>query len=191
MTKTTGSLRRSGQMSGSCASLLIGCTGTSAKRLRRQLTRFPPHFRDRRGGTRGNGRRTREPAMSQIEVGEAYEATTSALEAAKGQRLSLRRAIGGLEKTLTMTPATAEGDETGAWLDSLGGALAHLDEVFAIHVQVTEGAGGLYEEIVENAPRLANRVKRFRREHADMVRHRKRGLDLVYEAYHVDIGGES
>jgi len=162
--------------------------------------------------------------MPQIEVGEAYEATTSALQAATGQRLSLRRAIDGLEKTLT--PAAAEGDETGAWLDSLGGALTHLDEVFAIHVQVTEGAGGLYDEIVENAPRLANRVKRFRREHADiggaiqrgiaeakvagrdpgevealrdhavrlladLVRHRKRGLDLVYEAYHVDIGGES
>jgi hypothetical protein len=164
--------------------------------------------------------------MAQIEVGEAYEATTSALQAAKGQRLSLRRAIGGLEQVLTLTPATAEGDETGAWLDSLGGALAHLDEVFTVHVQVTEGAGGLYEEIVENAPRMANRVKRFRREHADiggaiqrgiaeakvaardpgevealrdhavrlladLVRHRKRGLDLVYEAYHVDIGGES
>jgi len=170
--------------------------------------------------------------MPQIEVGEAYEATTSALQAATGQRLSLRRAIDGLEKTLI--PAAAEGDETGAWLDSLGGALTHLDEVFAIHVQVTEGAGGLYEEIVENAPRMANRVKRFRREHvdiaaaiqrgvaeakvasarlaereardagevealhdravrllADLVRHRKRGLDLVYEAYHVDIGGES
>jgi len=162
--------------------------------------------------------------MPQIEVGEAYEATTSALQAATGQRLSLRRAIDGLEKTLT--PAAAEGDETGAWLDSLGGALTHLDEVFAIHVQVTEGAGGLYDEIVENAPRMANRVKRFRREHADiggaiqrgiaeakvagrdpgevealrdhavrlladLVRHRKRGLDLVYEAYHVDIGGES
>jgi hypothetical protein len=25
----------------------------------------------------------------------------------------------------------------------------------------------------------------------DLVRHRKRGLDLTYEAYHVDIGGES
>jgi hypothetical protein len=153
--------------------------------------------------------------MPQIEVGEAYEATTSALQAAKGQRLSLRRAIGGLEQALTQTPAAAEGD-----------ALAHLDEVFAVHVQVTEGAGGLYQEIVENAPRLANRVGRFRREHADigaairrgiaeakvagrdagevaalrdhavrlladLVRHRKRGLDLVYEAYHVDIGGES
>jgi hypothetical protein len=164
--------------------------------------------------------------MPQIEVGEAYEATTSALQAAKGQRLSLRRAIGGLEQALTQTPAAADGDQPGAWLEHLGGALTHLDEVFAVHVQVTEGAGGLYDEIVENAPRLANRVKRFRREHADiggairrgiaeskvagrdagevealrdhavrlladLVRHRKRGLDLVYEAYHVDIGGES
>jgi hypothetical protein len=162
--------------------------------------------------------------MSRIEVGEAYEATTSALAAAKGQRLSLRRAIGGLEQALTQTPAA--GEESGAWLERLDGALTHLDEVFAVHVQVTEGAGGLYDEIMENAPRMANRVKRFRREHADiggairrgiaeskvaardagevgalrnhavrlladLVRHRKRGLDLVYEAYHVDIGGES
>jgi hypothetical protein len=163
--------------------------------------------------------------MAQTEVGEAYEASTSALQAAKGQRLSLRRAIAGLEQALTPATAAAD-DETGAWLDRLGGALAHLDEVFAVHVRVTEATGGLYEEILENAPRLASRVKRFRREHADLtgairrgiaetqaagrepgevealrdhavrlladlVRHRKRGLDLVYEAYHVDIGGES
>ena len=160
--------------------------------------------------------------MAQTEVGEAYEASTSALQAAKGQRLSLRRAIAGLEQALG--PAAAE--EQGVWLERLGGALAHLDEVFAVHVRVTEAAGGLYEEILENAPRLANRVKRLRREHADitaairrgiaetqaaagdagrvealrdhavrlladLVRHRKRGLDLVYEAYDVDIGGES
>ena len=159
------------------------------------------------------------------EVGEAYEASTSALEAAKGQRLSLRRAIAGLEEAL------AAPDDP----DGLGGqdglptrlipALERLQEVFAVHVEVTEAPGGLYHEIMENAPRLANRVTRFRREHAeitdgirrglaecasaadpdavqalrdhtvrlfaDLVRHRKRGLDLVYEAYHVDIGGES
>jgi hypothetical protein len=148
--------------------------------------------------------------MRQPEVGEAYEATTSALEAAKGQRLSLRRAIAGLEEALA---------------GRLAPALERLREVFAVHVEVTEAPGGLYQEILENAPRLANRVTRFRREHAeitegirrdlaacatagdpeaaqalrdhsvrlfaDLVRHRKRGLDLVYEAYHVDIGGES
>ena len=165
--------------------------------------------------------------MKQREVGEAYEASTSALEAAKGQRLSLRRAIAGLEEALA---APDDPDDP----DGLGGpdglptrlipALERLQEVFAVHVEVTEAPGGLYQEILENAPRLANRVTRFRREHtditegirrglaecadagdpdavqalrdhsvrlfADLVRHRKRGLDLVYEAY-VDIGGES
>jgi hypothetical protein len=159
------------------------------------------------------------------EVGEAYEASTSALEAAKGQRLSLRRAIAGIEEALS---ATDDPDGLGgrdALPARLGPALEHLQEVFAVHVEVTETPGGLYQEILENAPRLANRVTRFRREHAEitdgirhaiaesstaadpeavqalrdhtvrlfanLVRHRKRGLDLVYEAYHVDIGGES
>jgi hypothetical protein len=162
--------------------------------------------------------------MRQREVGEAYEASTSALEAAKGQRLSLRRAIAGLEDALAVTD---DPDGLGGH-DSLGARLApaleHLQAAFAVHVEVTEAPGGLYQEILENAPRLANRVTRFRREHveitegirrgladcaaatpeattalrdrsvrlfADLVRHRKRGLDLVYEAYHVDIGGES
>ena len=159
------------------------------------------------------------------EVGEAYEASTSALEAAKGQRLSLRRAIAAHEEALA---ATDDPDGLGgqdALPARLGPALEHLQEVFAVHVEVTEAPGGLYQEILENTPRLANRVTRFRREHAeitdgighaiaessaatdpeavqalrdhavrlfaDLVRHRKRGLDLVYEAYHVDIGGES
>ena len=163
--------------------------------------------------------------MRQREVGEAYEASTSALEAAKGQRLSLRRAIAELEDALAV-PDDPDGlnglDGLGA---RLGPTLEWLQEVFAVHVEVTEAPGGLYQEILENAPRLANRVTRFRREHAeitegigraiaeasaatdpdavralrdhtvrlfaDLVRHRKRGLDLVYEAYHVDIGGES
>jgi hypothetical protein len=163
--------------------------------------------------------------MKQREVGEAYEASTSALEAAKGQRLSLRRAIAELEEALA---ATDDPDGLGGpdgLPARLGPVLEHLREVFAVHVEVTEAPGGLYQEILENSPRLANRVTRFRREHAeitdgighaiaesatasgpeavqalrdhtvrlfaDLVRHRKRGLDLVYEAYHVDIGGES
>ncbi len=163
--------------------------------------------------------------MKQREVGEAYEASTSALEAAKGQRLSLRRAIAGLEAALA-TPDNPDGlDGQDGLPTRLLPPLERLQEVFAVHVEVTEAPGGLYQEILENAPRLANRVTRFRREHAeiteairrglaecaaattpeaatalrdrtvrlfaDLVRHRKRGLDLVYEAYHVDIGGES
>ena len=163
--------------------------------------------------------------MTQRDVGEAYEASTSALEAAKGQRLSLRRAIAALEGALAGTDdPDGLGGQDGLPA-RLGPALEHLQEVFTVHVEVTEAPGGLYQEILDNAPRLANRVARFRREHAeitdgirhaiaecstatdpeavqalrdhtvrlfaDLVRHRKRGLDLVYDAYHVDIGGES
>jgi hypothetical protein len=161
--------------------------------------------------------------MSHAELGEIYEASTVALEAAKGQRLSLRRAINQLEEALT-EPSLGRAAE---WAANLRPVLDHLKIVFAVHVDVTEGPGGLYEEIIENTPRLANRIDRFTREHATitheidqtlaglgavagpdvtavddlrdrlvrlfaaLVRHRKRGLDLVYEAYHVDIGGES
>jgi hypothetical protein len=161
--------------------------------------------------------------MSRPEVGEVYETSTTALEAAKGQRLSLRRAIGQLEEGLT-EPAVGRAKD---WAANLAPVLDDLKTVFSVHVEVTEGPGGLYEEIMENAPRLANKIDRFTREHAsithqldqamasvrliqgqdatasddlrdalvrlfaDLVRHRRRGVDLVYEAYHVDIGGES
>ena len=110
--------------------------------------------------------------MRQPEVGEAYEATTSALEAAKGQRLSLRRAIAGLEEALA---ASEDPDGLRALPERLAPALERLQEVFAVHVEVTEAPGGLYQEILENAPRLANRVTRFRREHADITEGIRRG----------------
>jgi hypothetical protein len=154
------------------------------------------------------------------EIGEVYESATAprrALEKAKGQRLSLRRAIDDFEDVLVAAPASEAAER-------LRSSLEHLKVVFAVHVEVTEAPGGLYEEILEIAPRLANRILRLKRDHqaitlairsaldelpADeappdrelhakleqlytaLSRHRTRGLDLVYEAYHVDIGGES
>jgi hypothetical protein len=152
------------------------------------------------------------------EIGEAYEASTTptrALEQAKGQRLSLRRAIDEFHDVLDAPGA--------ATAERLAPILEHLRVVFGVHVEVTESPGGLYEEIMEIAPRLANKIARFKREHVSvtkaiksalqelpddglpapdlrgrldrlhelLARHRRRGADLVYEAYHVDIGGES
>jgi hypothetical protein len=155
------------------------------------------------------------------DIGEAYEPSTtetSALRAAKGQRLSLRRAIDEFKAALAAPAGAAD-------IERMVSVLDHVRVVFAVHVEVTESPGGLYEEIMEIAPRLANKIARFEREHAaiagaissaldelrtddaatplaglqdrlshlldGLVRHRKRGADLVYEAYHVDIGGES
>jgi hypothetical protein len=153
------------------------------------------------------------------EIGEAYEPATTptrALEQAKGQRLSLRRAIDELHGVL--------GAPGGAAPERLEPILDHLRTVFGVHVEVTESPGGLYEEILEIAPRLANKIAGFKREHVGitraiqsalddlpsegavvapdlrgrldhlhevLARHRRRGADLVYEAYEIDIGGES
>ena len=153
------------------------------------------------------------------DIGEVYEASTaptSALQAAKGQRLSLRRAIDEFHAALAASP-------TDVTAERLVPVLDHLRVVFGVHIEVTESPGGLYEEILEIAPRLANKIGRFKREHVAisaaiesalddlrdggaavaplrarldqlhdaLARHRRRGADLVYEAYHVDIGGES
>jgi hypothetical protein len=92
---------------------------------------------------------------------------------------------------------------------------------FAEHVAATEGPDGHYADLVEHAPRLAAGVADLVSEHRtvlrafdrllrrapvmdeaelrvcagdvlrDMSRHRQRGADLVYEAYAIDIGGET
>jgi hypothetical protein len=145
------------------------------------------------------------------------------LDAVRGQRRSLRRALSEVEGALA---SPAVGREQ-AWSARLLEATQHLSEVFDLHVAVTEGPDGLHEDILDHAPRLANGVRRLKAEHAQirlalnaellrlpaaaeggaldveqargrltvllgrLVRHRQRGAELIYEAYAVDIGGES
>ena len=89
-----------------------------------------------------------------------------------------------------------------------------LSTAIAEHLAATEGEHGLYAEIVTAAPRLTFAVETLIREHADLRRamrrdlvgmsekqlaelsrrldrHCQRGNDLVYEAYIVDLGGET
>jgi len=145
------------------------------------------------------------------------------LDAVVGQRRGLRRSLSDVEQALA-SPAAGR---TAAWTARLTESLEHLCETFDLHVEVTEGPGGLFEDILATAPRLANRVRRLRAEHASirmainaellqlrgatasaapadvdgfrdrvnrllalLVRHRQQGADLIYEAYHFDIGGE-
>src|SRR5919198_2934424 len=103
--------------------------------------------------------------MELAAVGEAYDTTTSALDAAKGQRVSLRRAMADLEDALG-APA---GGRVVEWAAEVAAALEHVGQVWTLHIQVTEGPGGLYGEIMEIAPRLANRVERFKDDHAEIT----------------------
>ena len=102
-------------------------------------------------------------------------------------------------------------------------ALAELAHDFRDHIDLTEGAGGLYDRVRSGDPRLSGKVQRLTREHGryredidaylavlehggttadlpafreevttlmgQLVRHRQKGADLVWEAYDVDLGG--
>jgi hypothetical protein len=86
-----------------------------------------------------------------------------------------------------------------------------ISEAIAEHLSVTEGEHGLYAELVAADPRLTFAIESLLREHTDLRRalhrrlddaqlaklgrlldrHCQRGNDLVYEAYVVDLGGET
>jgi hypothetical protein len=142
------------------------------------------------------------------------EAITS-LDAARRHRVELLDTMCAVERALA-EPAAEPG-----WQAELADRLTALRLAFAEHMSLTEGADGLYAELLEHAPRLAYQVRGLAREHAvlaldieaicaqrpdglpehqrrwagdllrDLAGHRQRGADLVYEAYATDIGGET
>ena len=148
---------------------------------------------------------------------------SDALEAAVARRGDLHRALLDLERAL----AGGARGRAQAWAELVRATLVRVRETFAAHVDVTEGADGLYQEVLAQAPRLSGAVNRLQHEHVEiasaldevdnrldasmsdadtwvesirdaavtlmglLVRHRQRGADLVYEAYDVEIGGET
>jgi hypothetical protein len=155
---------------------------------------------------------------------EAMDRSESdALEAARARRGELHKALLDFERAL----AGAAAGRAQPWAESVRAALVRVRETFVGHVEVTEGADGLYQEVLAQAPRLSGAVNRLQHEHVEiasalaevdtrldepmsdadawvqsirdaaitlmglLVRHRQRGADLVYEAYDVEIGGET
>lgn len=125
----------------------------------------------------------------------------------RAQREGVRRSMERLELALT-APADAR------WWDAFRDALEGLRDAFDRHVRLTEAEGGLLDEVVHEAPRLAHARDVLLDEHVDitkalealasvddvdaarsgaiavlgsLVRHRHKGADLLYEAYSVDI----
>jgi hypothetical protein len=102
--------------------------------------------------------------------------------------------------------------------DHLGQVRSALDN----HIAVTEGSGALFDDMMDQAPRLAHAIGALRQEHdslrslldeaarrveavgdpggvdaararlldviRELLEHRHRGAELVYDAYAVDIG---
>ena len=130
----------------------------------------------------------------------------------RARREGLRSAMVGLEAAVS-APAPGRGDD---WRVGVARALTRLRTAFDGHVEVTECEGGVFAQVIEDAPRLVNQVKRLHADHEAiaaalstvderlagdaepvrdaaldllglLARHRHRGADLLHEAFCVDI----
>jgi len=87
------------------------------------------------------------------------------LDAVRRQRAGVRAALDALELALA-APSAGRADE---WLATVGERAGSLRAAFAEHVRVTEAPGGVFEDCMARAPRLANQVDRLRREHLEIT----------------------
>ena len=89
------------------------------------------------------------------------KALTPALGEARKRRQTLHDAIVQLEMAIS-SPAAGRMDD---WRGQVTKDMVGVRDAFDQHIIVTEKPGGLYEEIMERAPRLAGTVKRLQDEH--------------------------
>jgi hypothetical protein len=89
------------------------------------------------------------------------EENREVLDAVRIRRDDLYEAILGLERAL----AVPAGDAPDAWGEVLAAPIARLVEVIDAHVDGTEGPGGLFEQIRDDAPHLLSVVERLRAAH--------------------------
>jgi hypothetical protein len=88
------------------------------------------------------------------------------LDVVRARRAELHESMAALEQAL----AGAGPGRVEAWAERVHVALVELSADLRTHVHLTEAPGGVYEEVVAAAPRLAGRVRRLVTEHNEMVR---------------------
>lgn len=137
--------------------------------------------------------------------------------AAEERRERIRALMDRFEAAMA-EPASLSPDD---WRSRLSDLADEMSRELASHVQGTEGADGLFDDVMAKAPRLRSDVDRLRREHTELqtlldrfrdvvvdddpvlvrerglalltalIVHRQHGADVLYEAYWVDVGGLS
>lgn len=85
------------------------------------------------------------------------------LDAVRRRRAELRESIALLEAALSAPP-----DRPDVWGEQVQLGVNRLATDFRDHLDVTEGAGGLHETIIESSPRLVHAVEVLGAEHREI-----------------------
>jgi len=89
---------------------------------------------------------------------------TPTLEEVVRRRAGLYQAILALERAAAR-PAVAREEQ---WVEGVLEALDEVEREIVDHIEITERRNGLYDEIVDVAPRLSRNVRSLRDEHPQM-----------------------
>lgn len=84
---------------------------------------------------------------------------------ARSQRSGLREAVAALGAVVQMPP---EGRDR--WSAAVLGALESVQAALTRHAEFTDSPDGLFADVIEQAPRLANAVGHLQAEHDDLGR---------------------
>jgi hypothetical protein len=98
---------------------------------------------------------------------------TPALQQARQRRKTLHDTLVHLEEALSSPAASRIPDWTATVLKEMH----EVRDAFGQHIIVTEETDGLYDEILDRAPRLAGNVRRLREEHPEI----RDGIDAMLE----------
>ena len=99
--------------------------------------------------------------MATTEQSSTQQATQGELTGVREQRARLRAAIDGVEAVLS----SALAGRTGAWAKEMQPAMSRLREAVDHHIAITEGPGGLFEQIQTDAPHCSPAVQKLHGEH--------------------------
>ncbi|WP_392543169.1 hypothetical protein [Oryzobacter telluris] len=89
------------------------------------------------------------------------EAYTAYLERLRAHRAELGEAMAALDAALALPVGLGS-----VWRRRVRAALTELAHDLQDHVELTEGAGGLYDDLRRSSPRLSSRVDRQLADHA-------------------------
>jgi len=89
---------------------------------------------------------------------------TPTLDEVMRRRADLYQAILALERAAARPAVEREGE----WTSGVVEALEELEREIVDHIEITERPDGLYDEIVDAAPRLSHRIQLLRGEHPEM-----------------------
>lgn len=151
-------------------------------------------------------------------VGDVQRRNTEILRQIRVRRDELYESILGLERAVS---APSQG-QILEWAHGAADRVERLGAAFKNHVAITEDRGGLFDDVMDHAPRLAHAIAELRRDHEslrslldaagrsiqdvhdvdgvertrtrlldlilELLEHRHRGSELVYDAYDVDLG---